>query len=222
MVLTVTLFTALLLVLLPSFLLARQAGRSAVLWAMAPLYLLIYATFPFMMNHYAAVVAPAMSLMVVLGMRAMIEGLPAPAQRSAEVFLVLFLGAIALPPLKPQSPDDPYSMPSVTFAARLMPRLVKSPAIVLFHYDSPGNFHDEPVYNIDVPWPDDAPILRAHDLGPARNRQLYAYYAQRQPARTVYLFDRSTGNLITLGNVVDLARALNTASTTRTTTQPQR
>jgi hypothetical protein len=162
-----------------------------------------------------------MSLMVVLGMRAIIEAIPTRIRSGGEVFLVLFLAGVALPPLKPEMPDDGYPMPSVTFAAKLMPRLVKPPAIVLFHYDSPGNFHDEPVYNIDVAWPDDAPIIRAQDLGPARNQELFAYYAQRQPARTVYRFDRATGKLFLLGNVVELAhRPVTTSTPTTPTTQP--
>jgi hypothetical protein len=220
MVVIVTLFTGLLLIVLPSFVLARAAGRSAVMWTMLPIYLLLYTTFPFLLKHYAIVAAPAMCLMVVLGVRAIIEGIPTRAQRGAEVFFALFLAGIALPPLKPEAPDDGYPMPSVTFAAKLMPRLVKPPAIVLFHYESPGNFHDEPVYNIDAAWPDDAPIIRAHDLGPERNRQLFAYYAQRQPQRTVYLFNRVTGKLLLLGNVFDLAHRPATTTATQTTTPP--
>jgi len=53
--------------------------------------------------------------------------------------------------------------------------------------------------------PDDAPIIRAHDLGLDRNRALFDYYAQRQPQRTVYLYDRARRSLVELGNVSDLA-----------------
>jgi hypothetical protein len=77
-----------------------------------------------------------------------------------------------------------------------------------------------------VVWPDDAPIIRAHDLGHA-NRQLYAYYAQRQPNRMVYHFDRTAGRLSPpLGNVADLAQSptppivSTTTATTTTTTNP--
>ena len=151
--------------------------------------------------------APAMSLMVLLGMRAIVEILvPARARRGVEVFLVLFLAGIALPPLKPDAPDDGYPLPAVTFAEKIMPRLIKPPAIVMFHYAPGGNFHDEPVYNTDVVNPDDAPIIRAQDLGPQRNRQLYDYYAKRQPNRVVHHFIRATGKLTTLGNVADVAR----------------
>jgi hypothetical protein len=75
-------------------------------------------------------------------------------------------------------------------------------------------------------WPDDARIIRAHDLGPERNRELFRYYAQRQPQRTVYRFDRMTATLTRLGNVVDLAllppahAPATTTTTTTTTTRP--
>ena len=72
----------------------------------------------------------------------------------------------------------------------------------------------EVVYNTDVAWPDDAPVIRAHDLGADRNAALYRYYAQRQPDRMVYRFDRATNALVRLGNVVDLAYRASTQPTT--------
>jgi hypothetical protein len=56
-----------------------------------------------------------------------------------------------------------------------------------------------------VLYPDDAAIIRAHDRG-EENARLYAYYAQRQPQRIVYLYDLGDDSLTELGNVVDLAR----------------
>ena len=51
------------------------------------------------------------------------------------------------------------------------------PAVILFRYHPGMNFFEEPVYNTDVAWPDDAPIIRAHDLGWPRDRQIVEYYA---------------------------------------------
>src|SRR5205814_8613414 len=65
------------------------------------------------------------------------------------------------------------------------------PAIVLYHFSPQDVPDDEPVYNDDVAWPDDAPIIRAHDLSPAQNLKLFQYYAQRQPQRQVYRVERS-------------------------------
>ena len=60
------------------------------------------------------------------------------------------------------------------------PNLPHTPAVVLFRY-APGkdNPHIEPVYNTDVAWPDDAPVIRAHDLGPRRNIEIFRYYPER-------------------------------------------
>ncbi len=52
-----------------------------------------------------------------------------------------------------------------------------------------GSFHDDPVYNDTVAWPDDAKIIRARDLGPEKDRDIFRYYAQRQPARVFYIYD---------------------------------
>jgi hypothetical protein len=77
---------------------------------------------------------------------------------------------------------------------------------VLFRYTSgTSSPHEEPVYNVDVTWPVDARIIRAHDLGD-RNVELFRYYADRQPERNVYRFDRATGELTFLGKAADLAR----------------
>jgi hypothetical protein len=89
----------------------------------------------------------------------------------------------------------------------------ESHAIVLFSFDLEGGSSDivqkisqEPVYNTDVAWPDDAPLIRAHDLG-ERNVELFRYYAQRDPTRRVYRFSRRTGELQDLGQVRELAVA---------------
>jgi hypothetical protein len=46
------------------------------------------------------------------------------------------------------------------------------------------------VYNVDVAWPDDALIIRAHDLG-ARDVEIIEYYGRAQPQRNVYVVDRA-------------------------------
>ena len=65
----------------------------------------------------------------------------------------------------------------------------------------------EPVYNVDVAWPDRASMIRAHDLGPERDGELFRYYAAVSPNRLVYRFDRRTGQVQELGRVGDLGKA---------------
>src|SRR5205823_198629 len=75
-------------------------------------------------------------------------------------------------------------------AHRQLPSAVDGPAVVLFRFHPGDNPVEDPVYNDDVIWPDDAPIIRAHDLGP-RNIEIARYYATHQPWRKFYLLDRA-------------------------------
>ena len=90
------------------------------------------------------------------------------------------------------------------------------PALVLFRWHPQTNVHAELVYNPDVPFPDMARAIRAHDLGPTRNPTLFRYYATLQPDRTVYRYDRATDTLAPLGNVKDLASSPSPSHNPRT------
>jgi hypothetical protein len=70
---------------------------------------------------------------------------------------------------------------------------VASPLLTEDEHDYRLSVHAEPVYNVDVAWPDDARVIRAHDLGPERDRALFAYYARVSPDRAVYVYDRAKG-----------------------------
>jgi hypothetical protein len=82
-------------------------------------------------------------------------------------------------------------------------RLDHTPAVVLFHFPPEGAAHLEPVYNITTAWPDDAEVIRGHDLGD-RNIEIFRYYAARQPDRAFYRYDRADGTLTFLGFARDL------------------
>jgi len=75
----------------------------------------------------------------------------------------------------------------------------------LFKFDPSWNVTYEPVYNWQVVWPDDARVVRAHDLGAQRDLELYRYYAQREPARRVYRYDLKDRSLVFLGTAGELA-----------------
>ncbi len=201
----VTLPSAILLPLLALSVLNLRQNRRWVLWAMWPIFCLLYVFFPFLLRHYAVVAAPAILLGVLLGKDWIEARWPNARVRVTLTLAVALLAIVALPEIDRDVIDD-YARPTMVFAAKDLPRLVNPPAIVLFRFARGANFHEEPVYNIDSANPDDAPIIRAHDLGVERDRELFDYYARRQPQRTVYLFDRSTRQLVELGKVADLAR----------------
>src|SRR4051794_14970479 len=56
----------------------------------------------------------------------------------------------------------------------------------------------------DVTYPDDAELIRAHDLGDARNVELFNYYAKRRPDLSVYRYDRGDDSIRYLGSIHEL------------------
>jgi hypothetical protein len=101
--------------------------------------------------------------------------------------------------------------PTAPQISRVLATLEKKPAIVLFTFNpETDDTHAEPVYNTDTPNPDDAPVIRAHDLGPDRNQVLFRYYASKSPHRHIYRYDRSkhgTPDALTyLGTAKELAK----------------
>jgi hypothetical protein len=114
-----------------------------------------------------------------------------------------------MPELNRSRRDQDLTKPLMVVNYLTLPQKVQPPALVLFTYSATGlypNPHHEPVYNIDVAWPDDAPIIRAHDLGAQRNQRIYDYYARISPERVVYLYDRSVGELVRLGTARELSQ----------------
>jgi hypothetical protein len=186
----------------------------AVLAGALGMFILLYAPFAFLLPHYLVVAAPAMILIVLLGVHAIEQNWPR-ARNYLAVFFVLAIVALsvtALPEANRLVRDDTFRTPATAFDRRLA-GMVQQPAIVLYHFGGSELAEDEPVYNDDVVWPDDATIIRAHDLSPAQNGRLFQYYAQWQPQRRVYRVERS--RLMApdyrpdyLGTVKELADAL--------------
>ena len=223
MLLEATLPARMLVVLLPVAVLGLTDVRRRVVWATLPLFVGGYVLNTFFLEHYAAAVIPAVLLSVVLGLRSLEEAWPGLADRVRAAGAVAIVGAslTALYEFNSLSTafdrdeatrtrhridDETFRSPTLR-NARQIEGLVDKPAVVLFRYP-PGSpvskIIEEPVYNTDVAWPDDAPVIRAHDLG-ERNIEMFQYYAARQPERTFYRFDRGTGMLTPLGTAGNLA-----------------
>lgn len=202
-------FAAFLLLAPASLLVCQTRGRWAIL-AAVPICFVLYLLNPFFLLHYALPLTAAMALAVVLGARAAQSAIPfAAGRRFAGGFLsgALVLFAIAsLPQVNRHVTDEPYRTPLLDHVERTLAE-IPAPAVVFFHFTPGGNVHEEPVYNMATVQPDDAPIIRAHDLG-ARNGELIRYYALRQPDRTFYMMDRRTGRLFRLGNPIEAAAVL--------------
>jgi hypothetical protein len=199
-----------LAILLPVALVALWEIRRAVIVAALGLFILGYAAYVFFLDHYMFAVFPMFLCMILMSWES-IEKAFSAKRGGLFAFILLTLCGVAAASL----PEiDRTSVPMSAFfetkaANDTLAAAVQPPALVLFRDEANAyNFADEPTYNDDVPFPDDARTIRAHDLGETRNRLLFDYYAKIQPKRRVYIFDRShlvdplTGPL---GTVAELA-----------------
>lgn len=202
-------YAALLLLIPAGILICPSRGQWAILAAI-PIFFALYLLNPIYLMHYAVPLSAAMALAVVLGARSVEWTIPFPAaRRFAGSFLtasIVLLSIASLPQFNRHVTDEPYGTPLLDHVEKTLAR-VPAPAVVFFHFAPGCNVQEEPVYNLAMPQPDDAPIIRAQDLG-ARDGQLIRYYALRQPERTFYMLDRRSGRIFQLGNAIEAAATL--------------
>jgi hypothetical protein len=211
-VVDVTLPARVLLVLLPVGLiaLARDQRRWALLLTFC-LFLLLYFGYPPFVEHYAVPFMPAAAMCIAMAPGVLRANVPrfGNAIYLAALFVIVIASLSMLPELNPKVDDETFRSPMMRVLHDQVDRSDLAPAVILFRYHlelpqtGDNSCKIEPVYNTDVAWPDDAPIIRAHDLGD-RNIEIFRYYAAHQPQRTFYLFDR--------GNLADPLHRLGTAS----------
>ena len=196
----------LLLLVLPLGLLGLRAlpaqgrVRVAAMLAALPMLAIGYAFNPLLLSHYLVVWMPPMILLVLLAPLALAASRPrlAPIMPAAATLILLAAIVSAQPGINPTA-QAPWTAPQMSDIHEKLAALPHKPAVVLFRFDPrQANVHHEPVYNVDVAWPDDAEVIRAHDLG-ERNVELVRYYVSRQPDRHFYRYDRSSGELEELG-----------------------
>jgi hypothetical protein len=173
--------------LIPSIFGLNEFRRWVVL-STAPLFICLYLPNPFFLVHYTLPLVPIAAFMIALAVHVM-----ARSDFRSETFLSLVVIAVCvsmLPELRSDIRDGTVPpMPINALVHEQLASAVEGPSVVLFRFRPSDNVIEEPVYNDDVVWPDDAPVIRAHDLG-ARNVEIARYYAARQPWRNFYLLDR--------------------------------
>jgi hypothetical protein len=185
-----------------------------VLLAQIPVFFILYALNPFFLFHYAVPMLAATAFAAVVGARVVAESVPATRANLVAAFLttaLLLLACSALPGLNPGVRDSAPSTPLLVRVEQSL-KSIREPAVVLFRFAPGSSVDEEPVYNTTAAWPDDAQIIRAHDLG-ARDGELLRYYAAREPRRVFYLFDRSDQSLTRLGNADEAAAMLGRVET---------
>jgi hypothetical protein len=203
--------TPLLLVFWPLGL-AMTGKRRWMLPAMFAAFVVLYFPFPFMLGHYPVVASPGIIVGIVLGIYAISQShLRWRMRISSSVTLLITTSAIYAMAASLAPPgDDPQLSGTVSYAHNELPSEVKTPAVVLVRFREYNSPHQEIVYNTDTIWPDDAPIVKAQDLGPERDGEIIRYYTRVQPERNFYLVDRGLGELkaIPLGTARELAAKL--------------
>ncbi|MGA3067800.1 MAG: glycosyltransferase family 39 protein [Tepidisphaeraceae bacterium] len=181
-----------MLVLIPCGLLSLRDLRRRVLIATLPLFILGYAAYVFFLAHYMVAIMPAMILLILCGWETLARVWPGARPVLVTMMLTTLAGlSIGALPQIDRYHDWMPVFPETRYANEQLALLEQKPTLVLFRFDpNRCSYHDEPAYNDTVAFPDEAMIIRARDLGPKEDQKLFAYYAQRQPDRVVYLYDR--------------------------------
>jgi hypothetical protein len=188
-----------------------------MLAATLPLFVVLYVFNPFFLPHYPVVITPALILFGLLGADTIARAASVPRSQTklrVAIFALIFATALtslweakwllAPPGSRPLADGFQERVPQSYVQSRI-DELARPPAVVLFG-KSP-DLWTQMAYNTDVAWPDDAPIIRAHDLG-LRDAELIDYYGQLQPERTICQFDWVRGSIRFLGKAGDLRRRL--------------
>jgi 4-amino-4-deoxy-L-arabinose transferase-like glycosyltransferase len=202
-----TLPSPLLIALLPVGLLGLVERRRWVVWLALLPFVALYASYSFFFPHYTVAIVPAVVVNLLAAKGVLQRTWPAVAGPVGLMFTlsVAAVAVTALPELNSSRRDQWFDAPLLRTVDQDLARIDRRPAIVLFKYDPERMVHEEPVYNIETAWPDDATVIRAHDLG-AENARLFEYYAKRSPGRAVYRFDEGEEKLEYLGTVSELLK----------------
>ena len=199
----------LLLVLLPLGFLSLCDQRRLVIASTLLCFFAIYLFNSFFLEHYCLAFVTSVILLVLGGYHVLADWSRRAAVPVAMLIIaVSFTGLWEIKQLypDPRLPTDGLAEGSaIAEFNRQIPSLVSKPAVVLLR--TGPDFFQEPVYNVDAPWPDDCPIIRAHDLGP-RDVEIIRYYAARQPQRSFYVCDYYNLKIGLLGTAANLASRL--------------
>jgi hypothetical protein len=175
-------------ILLPLAVLALFDVRKLVIFAALAIFLIWNLFYLFLLNHYLIAVLPSIICLILMGWNSILIAWPQSSRIATFMLVSIFLFSIE--GFRHLPPPDAISSPDQRPANRLLANLPITPAVVLFRFDPRvESFHDDPVYNDGVAFPDDATVIRARDLGPEKNRDLIHYYARHQPDRVFYIYD---------------------------------
>jgi len=220
----------LLLVLIPAGLLVIGDRRRLVLVSTLLVFCLIYFFNPFFLEHYPMVVVPAVMLLAMLGARAVVGQRFARRLGVPVTVGILALSITSLWEFKRLSyraddvaiqdgKDGMLEGSKIGVVNSQLPAAVAGSRAVVLFGPRTSSFFEEPAYNTDVANIDNAPIIRAHDLGP-RDVEIIRYYAERQPDRVFYLCNAGGPIIDRLGTATELLAKLNRGESLPTLVPP--
>jgi hypothetical protein len=202
--------------LIPVSALALWDRRLWVVWSALPVQFAIYLGFTFFLPHYISPMWVPLGLLLVLPIRFLAETFP-NQKHIIHTICALMLICISIDrfPQYDRAIQDKVLMNTDELRQidRTLDQNVPAPAVVLFHFDAGNNPNLEPVYNSDYLSPDDAPVVRAHDLNTQtsdvgqsgdQDLPLYEYYNRIAPNRVFYFYNRTAGSLRRLGTASEL------------------
>ncbi|MBC8106794.1 MAG: glycosyltransferase family 39 protein [Anaerolineae bacterium] len=213
--------TWLMIALMPAGLLGIfEDRRKLAVWLTLPLFVALYIFYPFYLAHYVIFAALPVILNILAGADVIARSWPR-RRKILTTFFALALSGLSISEFAEFNRivnDEWFDAPQLTRINQTLAALEHKPAVVLFRWSANAagefpNSEEEPVYNSDVVWPDQALVIRAHDLGEWRNGALYRYYAQRSPDRAIYLYDRGDDSIRYLGTARELAVPHTTGAT---------
>ena len=162
-----------------------RSPRSRVLLLLAGLSAAATALVPFFMVHYIAPLTVLIYAIVLQGMRALARPWPRVVRAVPLVCIAMVLVRVGMAaasiPLDPEMPltwarNWPAPIPRAAMEDEL--RREGGRHLVLVRYPPDYGTGTEWVYNrADI---ESAPVIRAHDMGAAKNAELIAYYAARK------------------------------------------
>ena len=196
-----------LLLLLPVGLAAAIGNRRWLFAAVPVLFLGLYLLYPYFMPYYPLSIAPAIIVVLLCGLKSVLFDFCTSRSSGGVVFgmlAVFALGVAALPEVRLDFAAERDGIPGLGEINTRLPEMLVPPAVVLFAYTEGTSCHTEPVYNAGVADPLEASIIRAHDLGIERNRELISYFARTKPQATFYRYDRGIEQLRRLGTAAEL------------------
>lgn len=211
----------LLVVPIPVALVCLRDARRWMAVLIIPIWCILYSFYPFRYVHYYVLLIPSAVVLCFAGFESIYAVFPRsrPVVLAMRFVLPAAIAVMSMPQFKADVRDQVFDNYIEEDFRKLEASLPDRRSVILIRFGPLSVPEWELVYMINDAWPDDARVVRAHDLGD-RNIELYRYYAGRQPDRVVYRFDRETNELIRLGNVADLAKTLDGEGDSILTTKP--